>query len=204
MEDGQKLFEPFPKLARLNRTIVITEKLDGTNAQIYIVRTLYPAELEPLAVQRDPIAGDLNLYAGSRSKLIWPGKNTDNAGFAGWAKANADELFKLGEGRHFGEWWGKGIQRGYGLDEKRFSLFNVGRWNVDNVPRCCGVVPTLYEGKFSQHSIDGAITDLKLYGSKAVPGWMDPEGIVVYHSAANICFKVTCKDDEKPKGQING
>ena len=31
-------------------------------------------------------------------------------------------------GRHFGEWWGSGIQRGYGLDEKTFSLFNAYRW----------------------------------------------------------------------------
>jgi hypothetical protein len=30
-------FQPFPKLARLNRNILITEKLDGTNAAVVIV-----------------------------------------------------------------------------------------------------------------------------------------------------------------------
>ncbi len=31
---------------------------------------------------------------------------------------------------YFGEWWGSGVQRGYGLQkgDKRFSLFNVSRW----------------------------------------------------------------------------
>jgi len=30
------VFEAFPKIARLNRNCVITEKIDGTNAQIHI------------------------------------------------------------------------------------------------------------------------------------------------------------------------
>ena len=29
-------FSPFPKIARLSREIVITEKLDGTNASIFL------------------------------------------------------------------------------------------------------------------------------------------------------------------------
>lgn len=30
-------FEGFPKMARLSREVVITEKIDGTNAQVLIV-----------------------------------------------------------------------------------------------------------------------------------------------------------------------
>ena len=30
-------FQPFSKIARLNRDCVITEKLDGTNAQVHVV-----------------------------------------------------------------------------------------------------------------------------------------------------------------------
>jgi hypothetical protein len=33
------------------------------------------------------------------------------------------------------------------------------------------------------------------------PGFMDPEGIVVFHAAAGVCFKKTIKDDARPKGQ---
>jgi hypothetical protein len=32
-----------------------------------------------------------------------------------------------------------------------------------------------------------------------MPGFMDPEGIVVYHVAANQMFKVTLKGDDAPK-----
>ena len=30
------LFQDFPKMARLSRDIIVTEKIDGTNAQVYI------------------------------------------------------------------------------------------------------------------------------------------------------------------------
>ncbi len=36
-------------------------------------------------------------------------------------------------------------------------------------------------------------------GSVAAPGWMRPEGIIVYHTAAGVLFKVTCENDDKPK-----
>ncbi|KKK96424.1 hypothetical protein LCGC14_2662910, partial [marine sediment metagenome] len=49
-------------------------------------------------------------------------------GANGLLNENKKELMKLGVGTHHGEWWGSGIQRRYNLDEKRFSLFNTGRW----------------------------------------------------------------------------
>jgi hypothetical protein len=80
-----------------------------------------------------------------RSRSRWITPDDDNFGFAAWVEANRDELLTLGPGRHFGEWWGSGIQRGYGLPkgEKRFSLFNVSRWG-ESRPACCHVVPVLY------------------------------------------------------------
>lgn len=204
-------FNPFPKMARLSREIIITEKLDGTNAQVNIelipfgeadvldVITLQQRDQTALAVRMDPIARTaLVLRAGSRNKWIWPG--SDNAGFAGWAQANRDELFKLGEGAHFGEWWGKSIQRGYGLDEKRFSLFNVTRWTDDVRPACCHVVPTLYRGEFDTDAISAELFQLRLTGSAAAPGFMNPEGIIVYHTAGNVGFKKTIDKDDVPKG----
>jgi hypothetical protein len=167
-------FESFPKMPRLNREIIITEKIDGTNAQIHITE-------------------DGQFLVGSRNKYITP--ENDNAGFARWAYENKDELMKLGYGRHFGEWWGAGIQRRYGLTEKRFSLFNTSRWNAENLPACCSVVPVLYSGEFSSGVVDDCLVRLSLSGSAAAPGFMDPEGVVVYMPQAGKLFKVTLGDD---------
>ena len=170
-------FEPFPKMPRLSREIIVTEKIDGTNAQIFI-------------------GEDGSIRAGSRTRWITP--EDDNYGFARWAATHADELRELGPGRHFGEWWGQGIQRKYGLPEKRFSLFNVARWGEDR-PSCCRVVPVLYRGPFLTDAADAALEFLRRDGSIAAPGFMRPEGIVLFHVAANAGFKKTLERDEAPK-----
>lgn len=181
-------FKPFDKIARLRRGCFITEKIDGTNAQIYIT-------------------DDGNFLIGSRNRWITP--DDDNIGFAGWAVQNKEELLKLGPGQHFGEWWGAGIQRRYGLTEKRFSLFNSYRWEEaylamlkgydNNFPKCCHVVPTLYKGPFDTSAIDLVLKHLKEEGSRAAPGFMDPEGIIIYHEAGRCYFKQTIEKDEEPK-----
>jgi len=174
-------FIKFDKIARLSRNCIITEKIDGTNAQIFI-------------------GEDGEFLTGSRTRWITPGKQTDNAGFSGWANEHKDELMQLGPGRHFGEWWGAGIQRRYGLEEKRFSLFNTGRWTNENTPECCHVVPILYSGPFTTYKITETIQGLEKFGSQAAPGFMNPEGIVIWNEAASMFFKKTIKNDEKPKG----
>ena len=174
-------FVGFGKIPRLNRECIITEKIDGTNAQIYITQ-------------------DEDFYVGSRTRWITP--EDDNAGFARWAYDNKDELMKLGPGHHFGEWFGQKIQRGYDLKEKRFYLFNVSRWSDPEVrPACCGVVPILYQGLFTTNACEMALTHLRIYGSEAVPGYMRPEGIVIYHVAGGLYFKATLEKDESPKGK---
>jgi hypothetical protein len=196
-------FQPFPKIARYSRDIVITEKIDGTNAQIFI-KELPDDEVMPTDTPLVMVIGHspgLLLYAGSRSRWLTPGKSTDNHGFAAWVAENAEELVKLGPGRHFGEWWGKSINRGYGLDHKSFSLFNVHKWADPLVrPSCCSVVPVLYQGGNNSQCIELVLTTLTIRGSFAAPGFMDPEGIVIYHTAAKFMLKKTIKDDEKPKG----
>lgn len=186
-------FIEFPKMARLSREIIITEKIDGTNAQVAII------ELDGHAAEGAIYqSGGLALYAGSRTRWITP--EDDNFGFAKWAAENAEELLKLGPGRHFGEWWGAGIQRRYDAPEKRFSLFNVSRWEDDAVrPSCCLVVPTLYRGEFTSGAAESALAELRAHGSRAAPGFMKPEGIVLYHVAAGIGFKKTIEKDEVPK-----
>lgn len=174
-------FEPFPSIGRLKRDCVITEKLDGTNGQVVILE-------------------DGTVLAGSRKRWITP--EDDNFGFARWVKEHEDELREgLGIGRHFGEWWGLGIQRRYGLQEKRFSLFNVERWGDHNPPpACCSVVPILYRGPFTDDATIGAMDLLRKQGSVAATGFPDPEGIVIYHYATKTLFKRTFEYDEAGKG----
>ncbi len=197
-------FEAFQKIARLKRECFISEKIDGTNAQIVITlpTTTVPDE-NVIATHPDT---HFVMLAGSRSRYLTPtrdGSKGDNFGFAKWVQAHSDELWTLGEGRHYGEWWGLGIQRGYGLTEKRFSLFNAWRWNDQNPnrPPCCGVVPNLYTGPFTTEATSTAIERLKTLGSVAVPGFMQPEGIVIYLAAARTYFKQTIEKDDEPKGQ---
>jgi hypothetical protein len=173
-------FVPFPKLARLSRECVITEKIDGNNAQVHIT-------------------DEGEVYAGSRTRWLLNGD--DNFGFAEWVWENKEELLKLGPGSHFGEWWGAGIKRGYGREDKVFSLFNTHRWSDDAVrPACCSVVPVLYLGTFDTGVVNHAIEGLAKYGSVAQPGFMKPEGVVVFHTASSTMYKKTCEKDEKPKG----
>jgi hypothetical protein len=195
-------FKEFPKMGRFSREFIITEKIDGTNASINIVSVEadeFPTEANIVAT-----VNGLNIRVGSRTRWITPGD--DNHGFAKWVKENATELATLGEGTHFGEWWGSGIQRGYGLQkgEKRFSLFNVSRWGIggtDVRPACCHVVPELARGNFDfiNDTVEHLIEHLKTNGSQASPGFMKPEGIVIFHTAANVGFKKTLEKDDTPK-----
>lgn len=144
------------------------------------------------------------MYAGSRSRYVTPGN--DNFGFARWAQEHVDELWQLGPGRHYGEWWGNGIQRGYGLPngDKRFSLFNTGRWMGEgkNRPVCCGVVPLLAVHTFDDRKVAEVLESLRVNGSQAAPGFMKPEGVVVFHSATNTLFKRTLDHDAEPKSLV--
>ena len=174
-------FREFPKIARLSRECIITEKIDSTNAQVCITE-------------------DGQMLVGSRTRWITP--EQDNHGFAAWAYAHRDELMTLGPGRHFGEWWGQGIQRKYGMKEKRWSLFNVARWCLvgetpqriptgdprivkmqDVLPACCHLVPVLYRGIFTTDACEKALEWLRTNGSAASPGFDKPEGIVCFHTA---------------------
>jgi len=209
-------FQPWPKIARLNRDITITEKINGTNAAVIITQITYggftTAADDPNCVAEVSLGGtEYAVFAQCRTRFITPGKTTDNYGFAGWVERNAEALVDtLGEGSHFGEWWGAGIQSKYGLTggDKRFSLFNTKRWTVGHnlealafsgIPGL-GVVPVLYEGPFSQYEINDALHGLDHYGSAASVGFMKPEGIVIFHHASREMYKVTLEKDEAPKG----
>ena len=144
-----------------NETYVITEKLDGSNGCVIVTEH-----------------GDV--FAQSRTRVLT--EDSDNYEFCKWVNGNKDELLKLGVGYHYGEWWGKGINRNYGLREKRFSLFNH---YVENLPDCVSVVPIVAD------TYEQAWERLDREGSIAVPGYMSPEGFVLqakFHR--NVRYKV--------------
>lgn len=172
-------FTAFPKIGRYSRKVFVTEKIDGTNASVEVL-------------------DDGTVMAGSRTRWITPAD--DNFGFAAWVSAHADELRLLGTGVHYGEWWGARIQRRYGLSEKRFSLFNVSRWADESArPACCGVVPVLWGGMMDEMNVGEIMRNLAECGSAAAPGFMKPEGIVIYHTAAGVMFKKTFEKDDYGK-----
>lgn len=172
-------FKPFPKIARWNREVIVTEKIDGTNASIFI-------------------GPEGEFLTGSRNRWITP--ESDNYGFSRWAHEHKEELLKLGPGHHFGEWWGNGIQRNYGLKEKRFSLFNVGRWGDNVLPYCFQPVPILYRGTMEPLDIPSIMLALQANGSHAAPGFMNPEGIIIYCVQNGAIFKKTFEKDTEGKG----
>jgi len=136
---------------------------------------------------------------GSRKRWITP--EIDNAGFSRWAHEHKEELMQLGTGRHFGEWWGQGIQRRYGLQEKRFSLFNVSRWGEER-PACCHVIPIIWQGPFRHLDTDAIMDSLQASGSLAAPGFMRPEGIVIWHTQGNFGLKRTFEKDDTGKWDV--
>lgn len=196
------MFEKFGSIPRLHKEVVITEKIDGTNAQVHIVLYDDPLwdddEYADVGHQSHYVIArnydrELYMFAGSRQRYIT--EDEDNFGFARWCIDNADELFKFGPGRHYGEWWGQGIQRTYGLEERRFSMFNP-KW-ADQGPDCVSTVPILETcDNFDSEITECVMEELKIEGSQAAPGFMNPEGIVVYHTAANKMFKQTFDFDE--------
>lgn len=162
-------FQAWPKTPRLTKCYMsITEKIDGTNAQIEVLT-------------------DGTVLAGSRTRYITP--EDDNFGFARWVKEHETALRGLGIGRHYGEWWGLGIQRGYLLDHKRFSLFDP---RPRDLPPCVSQVPWLYSGAMlGSDAIEQIYLQLQTDGSSVAPGFMRPEGIIVRVDAQN--YKVTDK-----------
>lgn len=158
------IYKHFSKIPRYENILYkITEKIDGTNACVIIDE-------------------EGNIGAQSRSKLIVPGKE-DNFGFASWVQENKQDLLRLGPGYHYGEWWGRGIQRGYGQNDKIFSLFS---WWLYNIPNCCRRVPVFSD----EISLEEAIKFLREEGSLAAPGYNNPEGLVIKEKNHGTYYKV--------------
>jgi hypothetical protein len=195
------MFEPFPQLTRFSHDWAVTEKIDGTNASVVIA----PVTPDNADTVLDTL-GPIGIWACSRSRLLGTTKEADNYGFAKWVQRNAEDLFALGEGRHFGEWCGNGIQRGYSLAEKTLALFDTHRWALNpNRPSCVTTVPVLAEGYLGNPAaeFDTILSRLRDEGSVFAPGFASPEGIVMLHRPSRTLFKKTFDYDEAGKWAEN-
>jgi hypothetical protein len=215
-------FEGWPKTPRLSAGgVTITEKIDGTNACIIIMPEDRPLDEVREAGEFTNVIGAVYdskiskvflLGAQSRKRLIH--QSDDNAGFAAWVGNNLWDLYDLlGPGRHFGEWWGQGIQRRYGMDRKVFSLFNTHKWGKVAAERGdwfdlarninMTMVPTLYQGKFSDGAIETSLSILRHNGSMAAAEWglhsQKAEGVIIRHSSLGGNLKAFIENDEVPK-----
>lgn len=205
-------FVSWPKIPRLRRDVTITEKLDGTNGAVVILLRSEGDYDAQLASGELIEVGAYVVGAQSRKRLLQPGKGTDNHGFAQYVWENAEAFVEtLGLGYHYGEWYGQGINRNYGLTEHRFALFNAHRWkDLQGQTELLGlatppgleVVPVLYQGPFHSGVITTQRNLLSVLGSVAVPGYDRPEGLVMWHSQSRQLYKVLLENDDQPKGAV--
>ena len=84
---------------------------------------------------------------------------------------------------------------------KSLAFLNSTRIDAKAPPASVSVVPVLYTGIFTSTAADDALELLRREGSKAAPGFMKPEGIIIYQSAARMYFKKTLDKDDEWKGK---
>ena len=201
-------FAKFGSIGRLYRDVVITEKIDGMNACI-VIKQVLDDELYRNAltvVSGVPYGGysDCRFAVGVQSRKQFLSLDNDIQGLAAWVQEHAHELvLALGPGYHYGEYWGKNIQRSYHQKRNWFSLFNSKRWNKNNVGHIDGllVVPILYSGPYEDWVNQMQLHRLDTEGSHAAQEVDDrkldfrAEGIVGWHVALDTYYKVTLDGD---------
>lgn len=200
-------FKPFPKIERIGKVnMQITQKIHGTNAQVYISMADVIFFRDEFEYEEGAIKVDGEYYilrCGSRTRWIVPGD--DNYGFAAFIYANAEEFIRcLGPGQHFGEWAGLGVNSSEGLTDKKFVLFDHWKFPPERkLPPQTVVVPVLYEGPMSLEKIEEVMNDLKINGSKLSPGFMRPEGIVVTMAGTRYKKVFQAEETSWKKGNDN-
>lgn len=198
MKGGEE-FHSYPKIPRYeNETFTLSEKIDGSNGVINI-------------------NDDGKIIAGSRTQWLIgqdsKGRNIDNHGFRQWVADHHDDLLKLGVGTHYGEWYGNKINRKYGLDHNRFMLFNRTRYesNISKqmaiqsicpgtpstrdelFPSCCELETVLMDNVCFNALPDLVREFCKSFitnGSRHVPGFKNPEGLIVRSNLRGTLYKV--------------
>lgn len=186
-------FIAWPEIKQYKNGIhcIVTEKVHGSNAQVLVI-------IDESVVVNEDFSPEPIVKAGSRTRWLSPGKETDNYGFAQWVEDRKAEIVeKLGPGRHYAEFYGSGINHGYGLKEKRLALFNTRTFPPERPrPEGVDVVPVLYSGPFSPEAVQQIMLELKANGSRLVPGNLSPEGIVIHFPAFGHSMKMVFAPEE--------
>lgn len=200
-------YPAFGKIPRWDKEVVLTEKIDGTNALVAVTGPEDDWPEDRSVPPRFKFAnGGYAVAAGSRKRWLTP--EGDSHGFARWVWDNANTLAQLGAGLHYGEWYGKGVNRSYDLDEKRFMLFNTARWDDSDIrpshPQIeVATVLARCQAVNLSDTLSAVIEDLVVNGSRHVEGYKRPEGIVIYHTAGNNLYKVVLdKEGMTPDGYV--
>lgn len=201
-------FAKFGSIGRLYRDVTITEKIDGMNACI-VIKQVLGEEIyrNTLTVVNNVPYGNFSacrFSIGVQSRKQFLSLDKDIQGLAAWVTEHARELvLALGPGYHYGEYWGKNIQRSYHQKRNWFSLFNTKRWNKENVGHIDGLltVPILYSGPYADWVNEMQLHRLETQGSFAAQEVDDreldfrAEGIVGWHVALDTYYKVTLDGD---------
>lgn len=195
-------FVRWSKIPRWHKPWLLTEKIDGTNAHIAVEEVgddYAPGDGVTLVQHHDTTYA---VRAASRNRWLAPGSD-DNFGFAAWVAKHADQLAHLGIGRHYGEWYGQGIQRTYQLPYRRWALFDP-RW-AEELPSCLPdevhAVPVIArcDGPDLSAKIAFCLDYLDRVGSHAAPG-RRPEGVVAHSTAdRSVRFKAILDDTAVPQ-----
>jgi len=199
----------WPKTPRLTTPFVITEKIDGTNSCVAISRLgdrdgLSAADLDFPEHHGVTVVfthgACFAVRAASRTRWIAPGPR-DNFSFAEWVHENAEALTVLGVGRHYGEWFGRGIQRGYGMTERCWALFDE-KWRGAlpyGLPPNVGVVPRVATaaGHELSRRVAWALDHLDKEGSYVGAPGTRAEGVIVTSMTHSpIRFKALADEPE--------
>lgn len=201
------MFTAWPKTPRYKDVpfCIITEKIDGTNGCVIV------KDNEVVGAQ----SRNRMLIAKKDGDKEWQ-RYGDNMGFGEWVINNSSYLANLGNGYHYGEWAGPGIQKNpHKFEEKRFFLFDVLRY--ENHPyvtepcppeeawSCifkwdwfyhgtnCSVVDELYRGPIYNDVVYDIMSQLK---NKASDYGYEPEGIIIHYPQFNHREKLTFRNQE--------
>ena len=145
------------------------------------------------------IRPDGKVLAQSRSRLISSAE--DNMGFATWLEAHADTFSRLNRDVPiiiYGEWCGKGIQKGVAIsniDKVIFAVFAVQFGASDDNASCIHIEPTLIEQFFADITLPDNVHILPWEGKAVEVDFFDDASLRIAVNTFNAAVERVEKHD---------
>lgn len=191
-------FRRFQHIPDLQSDCIITELIDGMTAQIAIWE-VPPSRYREVVEDTDlpgmpaPAFRPLVFTRGGKFYEMraggpdgWLTPISDKFGFAKWVEENAEFCTALlAPGRNHGVWFGPGIGRDYAVTKAMFAPLALPAGVYSPIR-----VPVLHRGPFYMDDIEAILEELQRTGSKFIPGYMNPAGIVIEHCRTRKLFKI--------------